>query len=142
MNRSGIVSQSAEPARPSWFANLTTSTRVDRLLVALLSQIVLLFFTLLILYPVLWMVFASFKTKTEIVTNVWGLPQQLQWQNYVSAWESAKLGYALANSVITSIGAVVLVVLFASLAGFAFAKLRVPGVNIIFLTIVFTMHAP
>jgi raffinose/stachyose/melibiose transport system permease protein len=128
--------------RPSWFANLTTSIRLDRLLVMFLSQVVLLFFTLLILYPVLWMLFASFKTKTEIVDNVWGLPQSLQWQNYASAWERAQLGYALANSIITSLGAVILVVLLASLAGFAFAKLRVPGFNLIFLTIVFTMHAP
>jgi raffinose/stachyose/melibiose transport system permease protein len=142
MNRSGIVSPSASQVRPSWVANLGASTRVERLLVMLFSQVALIFFTLLILYPVLWMVFASFKTKTEIVDNVWGLPQSLQWQNYVSAWESAKLGYAPANSIITSLSAVILVALLAALAGFAFAKLRVPGLNILFLTMIFTMHAP
>ncbi len=142
MNRSGIVSQAAEPVRHSWLTSLTTSARADRIVVWLASQVALLFFTLVILYPVLWMVFASFKSKTEIVTNVWGLPQSLRWENYVAAWESAKLGYALANSVITSLSVVTLIVLFASLAGFAFAKLRFPGATAIFLALVFTMHAP
>ena len=142
MNRSGIVSQAAEPVRHSWLTSLTTSARADRIVVWLASQVALLFFTLVILYPVLWMVFASFKSKTEIVSNVWGLPQSLRWENYVAAWESAKLGYALANSVITSLSVVTLIVLFASLAGFAFAKLRFPGATAIFLALVFTMHAP
>jgi raffinose/stachyose/melibiose transport system permease protein len=142
MNRSGVVSQPASQVRPSWFANLTTSTRADRLLTVVFSQVILLFFTLVILYPVLWMVSASLKTKTELVTNVWGLPESLQWENYANAWERASLGYALANSVITSVSVVILVVLLASLAGFAFAKLRFPGVTAIFLIIVFTMHAP
>jgi len=110
--------------------------------VTIFSQVALIFFTLLILYPVVWMVFASFKTKGELVSNVWGFPESWQWQNYVNAWETARLDYALANSVITSLGTVALILIFASLAGFAFAKLRVPGLNLIFIIFIFTMQAP
>src|SRR5262245_57535851 len=126
MNRSGVVSQSATQVAPSAVAKRGASTRVERATVAVFSHIALIFFTLLILYPVVWMVFASFKSKGELVTNIWGFPEVWQWQNYVSAWQIGRLDYALANSVITSLGTVLLIVIFGSLAGFAFAKLRVP----------------
>src|SRR4051812_25778349 len=129
MSRSGVVSQPATQVQPSALSNIKSSTRMERLLATTFSQIALIFFTLLILYPVLWMVFASFKTKGELVSNVWGFPESWQWQNYVNAWQTARMDYALANSVITSLGTVLLIVIFASLAGFAFAKLRVPGLN-------------
>jgi raffinose/stachyose/melibiose transport system permease protein len=115
------------------------SLRFQALATSWLSHLVLIFFTVVIVYPVLWMVLASFKSNSEIVTNVWGLPATLQWENYVNAWESAKLGYALLNSVLVSAGTVILVTL---LAGFAFAKLQFRYALAIFLLFVFTMHAP
>lgn len=142
MSRSGVVSQPTAQVQPSGIARLNASSRLERLVATVFSQVALIFFTLLILYPVVWMVFASFKTKGELVSNVWGFPESWQWQNYVTAWETARLDYALANSVITSLGTVLLILIFASLAGFAFAKLRVPGLNLIFLVFIFTMQAP
>jgi raffinose/stachyose/melibiose transport system permease protein len=118
------------------------SLRFQAWLTGWVSHLVLMFFTVVIVYPVLWMLLASLKTNSEIVTNVWGLPASLQWENYVNAWESAELGYALLNSVLVSAGTVILVTLLAALAGFAFAKLRFRFALAIFLLFVFTMHAP
>ena len=55
---------------------------------------VLIAFVVIIVYPVVWMIFASFKSPTEIVTNIWGLPTVWHWENYTSAWENASMGYA------------------------------------------------
>jgi raffinose/stachyose/melibiose transport system permease protein len=118
------------------------SLRFQALVTGWVSHLVLILFTVVIVYPVLWMLLASLKSNSEIVTNVWGWPAAPQWQNYVNAWESAEMGYALLNSVLVSAGTVILVTLLAALAGFAFAKLRFRFALAIFLLFVFTMHAP
>ena len=119
-----------------------SSLRTQARLESLASHLILAVFTLVIVYPVVWMLLASLKSNSEIVTNVWGLPQSLQWENYTGAWESAKLGYALLNSFLVSAGTVILVTVLAALAGFAFAKFSFRLALGIFLFFVFTMHAP
>jgi raffinose/stachyose/melibiose transport system permease protein len=118
------------------------SLRAESLLLTIASQLILALFTIVIVYPVVWMLLASLKSNSEIVTNVWGLPQTLQWENYRGAWESGKLGYALLNSFLVSAGPVILVTVLAALAGFAFAKFRFRFALALFLLFVFTMHAP
>jgi raffinose/stachyose/melibiose transport system permease protein len=142
MNETTLARQPTVGTRQALPTPAIKSVRLERNLMALGSHLILLFFTVVIIYPVIWMLFASFKSKSEIVDNIWGPPQTLAWQNYVSAWQSADLGYALFNSVVTSVGAVVLVIILASLAGYAFAKLQFRFATLIFLTLIFTMHAP
>ncbi len=131
----------AEQQRPVRHAALS-SLQLEAQLTRVLTHLILLFFTILIVYPVGWMFLASLKSNSEIVTNVWGLPQTLQWENYRGAWESGKLGYALFNSVVVSLGTVLLVTLFGALAAFAFAKFHFRYALALFLLFVFTMHAP
>ncbi|MEZ4867799.1 MAG: carbohydrate ABC transporter permease [Caldilineaceae bacterium] len=143
MSKSTVVSQpSLAATQAPTTAVKTGSLRADARLVTVGSHLILFFFTVVIIYPVLWMLFASLKSNSEIVTNVWGLPQTLQWENYRGAWASADLGYALLNSVLVSVGTVLVVTTLAALAGFAFAKFSFRFSLTIFLIFVFTMHAP
>ena len=142
MKATPISRTSAPATQRTRMRAFTRSTRADRAVVWVSSQLILLFFTVLIVYPVIWMVLASFKTNTEVVTNIWGLPSQLHWENYTEAWRAANLGYALFNSVVTSVGTVALVVILAAIAAYAFARMRFRGSLAIFLLFVFTMHAP
>ena len=112
------------------------------ILVTLFNHSILLLFTVIIVYPVLWMVLASFKTSGELVSNIWGFPASPAFQNYADAWEKAKLGRALLNSGIVSIGSVLLVVCVSSIAGYAFAKFSFRFSTVILLIFVFTMQAP
>lgn len=142
MDKTSVATQSAAQLYPARRQTGLGSLQLDAWLTGIGSHLILLCFTLIIVYPVLWMLFASFKSKGEIVENIWGPPQSLVWENYVDAWNTAKLGYALFNSVVTSVGSVALVIALASLAGYAFAKLRFRFATLIFLIFVFTMHAP
>lgn len=142
MNTTPISQQHTQAARTDRAGAFLQSTRFNQWIVRLSSHLVLAFFTIVIVYPVVWMVFASFKTNTEIVTNIWGVPTALHWENYAGAWNSAKLGYALFNSVVTSLGSVILVIVLASSAAYAFARMRFRGSLLIFLLLIFTMHAP
>lgn len=100
------------------------------------------FATVVVGYPVFWMLQQSFKTKFELYANVWGLPQQLFVDNYVQAWRIARMGTYIFNSVIVSVGTVVVVLVLASLAGYAFARMRFAGRQVLFYAFVFTLIVP
>ena len=112
------------------------------LLATLCNHAILIFFTVIVVYPVAWMILASFKTPGELISNIWGLPAEPALQNYADAWEKAKLGRALLNSGIVSLGAVVVVICLSSIAGYAFAKFSFRFGTVILLIFVFTMQAP
>src|SRR5689334_5363261 len=84
----------------------------------LLSHLILLFFTVVVGYPVLWMFIASFKSGGELLTNPWGLPMNFAFINYTTAWQAGALGPALRNSIVVAISTVVLVLIIAMLAGY------------------------
>ncbi len=128
------MAQVALPARPP--------QPISRRLEKLASHLALLFFTVVIVYPVAWMILASFKTPEDLVTNIWGLPQSLNWENYARAWRTARLGNALFNSFFVSLMVVLLVVAIAAHAGYALAKFRMRFSTAIFLLFVLTMQAP
>ena len=50
------------------------------------------------LLPMALAVLNAFKTTAEINLNPLGLPAQLQWQNFASAWRNASLGSSLLHS--------------------------------------------
>ena len=106
------------------------------------SHLILIFFTIVIVYPVAWMVMTSFKTPDEVVSNVWGLPSELNTEGYVNAWEKADMGRAIANSLVVAVGTVALVVAFSSVAGYAFAKFQFRFGTLILLVFILTMQAP
>ena len=120
----------------------SVATRVGLVLNRLGSHLVLAFFAVLVVYPVIWMALSSLKTPGELMENVWGLPRALEWQNYREAWRVAGLGRALFNSVFVSLATVFLVIALASPAGYALAKFRFRFATAIFLIFVLTMQAP
>ncbi len=108
----------------------------------LLSHLILLFFGVVVGYPVLWMFIASFKTGGELMSNPWGLPANLSLINFTTAWEAGQLGPALRNSIIVSVTTVFLVLVVAMLAGYALARFRLRFSVAIFLLFLLTMQAP
>ena len=114
--------------------------RLENRILGLFSHAVLILFTIVIIYPVFWMLLGSLKSGYEMSVNVWGLPKTFMWENYPAAWEQGMLGQAFLNSVFVASGVVVLIIAFGSLAGYAFAKLQFKGATPLFLILVFTMQ--
>ncbi|GLV53999.1 sugar ABC transporter permease [Dictyobacter sp. S3.2.2.5] len=106
------------------------------------SHLILLFFSLIIVYPIVWMVLSSFKTQSDLLSNLWALPKAMAWQNYSNAWQTAGLGQALFNSFFVSIVTTALVAILAALAGYALCKFRFYLSGAILLMFVLTMQAP
>ena len=66
----------------------------------ILSRVMLLIYSLTILYPIFWVVSMSLKPNDQIFQDIWGLPQTWAFDNYVRAWEASQVGRFFMNSVI------------------------------------------
>lgn len=108
-----------------------------------LKYLVLVGGAFLMVFPFVWMMIASLMTAGEIQMRppVW-LPAAPQFSNYSELAQSIPIGRLYFNSLFTS-GIIVLgVLLSSSLAGFAFAKYRFPGRELLFYLILATMMIP
>ncbi len=90
------------------------------------------FFLILTLYPIFWMLSGSLKTESEFFSNVWGLPEKPQFQNYVEAWQRAGLGSKFLNSVLTTGSFLLILIPMNSCAGYALARLQFKGKKLIY----------
>ena len=64
------------------------------------SQVVLIIWAILVIFPFAWMVMTAFKTDPEIIFSPWNLPDTLQWNNFSRAWEEARIGTYFKNTII------------------------------------------
>jgi multiple sugar transport system permease protein len=105
-------------------------------------HLVLIPTALLMAAPLIWMLITSLSTLAETRRFPPRLPAGLRWHNFVQAWTESPFSRWLINSTIVSTTCVISNVLFCSLAGYAFARLRFPGRNIAFLAILATLMVP
>lgn len=76
------------------------------------------------IYPFFWLIISAFKTNEDFYNRPFGLPMNWQWENFTRAWESAKLGTAFMNSLIVSLGSLVVTLFIAALASFVLARFQ------------------
>jgi raffinose/stachyose/melibiose transport system permease protein len=107
-----------------------------------LTYLVIAAFSALVVYPLVAMVFGSFKTQYEFYANPWGPPASLNWNNYVYAWQQAEIPRFIVNSVIVSVGTVALTLALASCAAYAFSTFRFRGDRSLFLMFVLLLIVP
>ena len=107
------------------------------------TYVVLAVFALVSLAPLLWTVVAASRTNERLAQT----PPPLWiggnlFKNLETAWEQGGLGTAMLNSTIVAGTITVGTVLFSTLAGFAFAKLRFRFSNVLLLLTIGTMMIP
>lgn len=94
------------------------------------------------LLPLVLVVVISLKTKRDFLLNRFSMPQQLTTGNYGDAWNRAHLAEYFVTSVIVTAGAVFLLLLVASLAGYGLSMLRFRGRRLMFYVILASMMIP
>lgn len=101
-----------------------------------LGRCVILLYLLVIIYPVLFVLNTSFKPSQEFYRNVWGFPIDFTLSNYPEAWVDGRIGSAFLNSFYIVLITVTCIVAFGAMAGYALARLKIPGANLIVLLLV------
>ena len=107
----------------SGFANLTFSA---------VSQVLLVFWAILVIFPFVWMVVTALKTDPEILSSPWTLPTRLQWDNFTRAWTQARIDTFFINTMIVLAGSLTGTLLVSSMAAYVLARFSFPGRQLIF----------
>ena len=89
-----------------------------------IKYVLLIGFTILCIYPLIWLLLASFKTNAELYTNTWGLPEQWSMTNYVNAVVKGGVFRYFGNSVIIAVSAVLVTVILATMASYAITRMH------------------
>ena len=92
----------------------------------ILKYIILSFWALTTIIPLLWVLINSFKTSEEIVKNGVALPAAIQFNNYktIMSYPDLSMSRAFINSFIISGSVVIGVVIIAGLAAFSLGRFR------------------
>ena len=91
----------------------------------ILVYTIMVIFTVLTIYPILWLVLQSFKTNTTyLTTNKLSFPSSLYLGNYAFVINQGNFFGFFKNSLIYTSVTVAVVVVLSNMAGFAFAKLN------------------
>lgn len=97
----------------------------------------------IMLAPLIWMVLASFKSLPEILTYPpTVLPKSLRTAAYQTVLTESNYPRYFLNSVIVASISVISILFTSSLAGYAFAKFRFPGRNVLFIVVLATLMIP
>ena len=103
-------------------------------------------FGLIMIYPVIWMILSSFKTKSEILgANAPFLPTTWVWENYTNGWKGAGQ-YTFAtyfkNSIIISVLATLGTVISSAMVSYSLARVKFKGRKFWFTCMILTMLLP
>jgi multiple sugar transport system permease protein len=101
----------------------------------------LIFFTVLFIYPFIWLVSASLKPGAEVLNGEL-IPDPIMWENYSRLFELTQMGQWSVNSVYVSLLAAITVTFSSALVAFAFAYFRFPYRNAVFAVVLASMMLP
>jgi multiple sugar transport system permease protein len=94
-------------------------------------------------FPFLWMTLTAFKTLPQLLQDplsFWPAPWTLD--NFVNAWNAAPFAQAYLNSIYIAVLAVVGTLVTASMAGYAFARIKFRGSRVLFIVFLATQMIP
>jgi multiple sugar transport system permease protein len=112
-------------------------------LVRIISVLLLLPGIAFVLLPVVWMLAVSLEDMSQVLAfPPTFLPRPFVWDNYAKGLTALPFGRYFLNSAQFAVLRVVGAVLSASLAGFAFARLRSPDRGLLFALVLSTMMLP
>ena len=111
----------------------------------ILRYLLLIILALIFLFPFYIMVRNALSTNAEITSFEWvWWPKQMQWSNFTDLFNTREFNMRLGlrNSALLALFNLVFQTLFASMAGYALARIPFKGANIAFAIILMTLMVP
>jgi len=90
---------------------------------------VLIIFSLIIISPFYLLIVNSLKSVNEFFVSPFSLPEVYEWSNFSKAWTEGNLFRCLINTILTTGGALVLIIFCSSTAAFALSRKRFRKLN-------------
>lgn len=109
----------------------------------LTGKTIVYLYTLILIIPLSFAILTAFKTGTERVLDPLGLPAELRFDNFVTAWEKGNLINAIKNSVIISFSTLALQIASIIFVTFHLDAIRDTKIgNAIYMIIISSMVIP
>ncbi|UYN98922.1 MAG: carbohydrate ABC transporter permease [Devosia sp.] len=120
------------------------AARLRKRIFSVLAHAVLIAASILMLYPLLWLLAASFKPENEIFMS--GIWPSLSWdiESYFRGWNAMRVSFSVffMNSFVIAFLCVVGNLIACSMAAYAFARLQFKGRNFWFAMMLMTLMLP
>lgn len=109
------------------------------------TYLIIVLIGIILLYPIVWMFFASFKTNDEIFNSIKLLPKSFSFQNFIDGWNgSGRVTYAtyFLNTFLLVLPTVIFTIVSSCLVAYGFARFKFPGKKILFALLISTLMLP
>lgn len=108
----------------------------------ILFNVLMLFFSLTCIFPILWIIYSSLKSKDEFMLNIISLPSHLQFKNYYSAFVEGKMYTYFISSLLNSFTTVFFVIVLSFCIGYVLSRYKFKGRNFIYTLFIAGMLIP
>jgi len=126
--------------------SFTEKRRAQRQLVqSIVRYVILTVVAIVMLYPIIWMIGASFKSNSEIFTSIGFIPSSIDFQAYIDGWNT-KGDYTFTLYFINTFKYVIPKIIFtlvsATITAYGFARFDFPFKKVMFSLLMATMFLP
>lgn len=90
----------------------------------IILEIFMILLSIVWFIPIYYLIVTTLKSPQEATSSPLALPQVLVFKNYVDAWIKMEFPRAFANTLVITASAVILIIIFASMAGYALARTK------------------
>lgn len=111
-------------------------------LASVLINIIVILISISCIFPVIWIVYSSFKTKTEFSLSIVSLPSRINFDNYTAAFNDAHINRYFINSMFTTCVTVAVIVIIGFVTGYCFSRYRFKGRGILYAMFLSGMLIP
>lgn len=105
-------------------------------------RIPLIVWSIVVLYPLFWMLMGAFKSNAEIFASPWALPEVFNYQNFIQAWTDYNIGTSFFNSLIVTLFGALLTLLLAVPTSYALERVRFRGSTFLYNVYLAAMMIP
>jgi raffinose/stachyose/melibiose transport system permease protein len=96
---------------------------------------------ILFLVPVIWIFSLSIRSKKDVFSAMF-FTKDIHFDNYIIAWKTFNFGKLFLNSIIITVASVFITLVVASLAAYAFSRIKYKGSDIVFYMILLGIMIP
>lgn len=118
-------------------------TKRKREKIDIISNIIVVFFAVLSLFPLYWLVTSSLKNSADVVKMPpdW-FPKTFVWSNYTDVFNNQPAFTWAYNSIVVSLVSTLALIAVSTMAAYAFSKLHFKGKNVIFIVFISSLMIP
>ena len=106
---------------------------------------ILILVAIIMVYPIIWLVGASFKSNAEIFTSIGFIPSSFDFQPYIDGWKTGTeytMGHYFLNTFKIVLPKVLFTIVSVTLTAYGFARFKFPMKKLFFTCVIGTMLLP